>query len=78
MEIDLFLKSDQRRLTWETGLTGLLFAVATFFCSLYHEPWLDEVQSWILAQSASSTYIIFEHPHWGAHPTLWDLVLKVI
>lgn len=78
MNVDFFLKTDQRRFTPWTVCFALLYALLTFLACKSHEPWMDEVQPWIAAQSSSWSYLIFEHPHWDAHPVLWHLILKIV
>ena len=77
MNLDRFFKEDRRGVTPLTAALGLLYAFLTFYCSRSHEPWFDEVYPWITAQSASWSYLIFEHPHWDAHPVLWHSILKI-
>ncbi len=43
--------------------------------TIFHEPWYDEAQSWLIARDASITDIIFRIPHYEGHPPLWHLYL---
>lgn len=55
------------------GLFMLLSAVVSYF----HEPWLDEAQSWMIGRDASYFDMIFVLPHYEGHPPLWWLILSV-
>ena len=44
---------------------------------IYHEPWYDEIQSWMLAKDASIKELLFNAPHYEGHPALWSLLLAV-
>ncbi|MBO4750369.1 MAG: hypothetical protein J5546_08630 [Lachnospiraceae bacterium] len=58
-------------------LFGLL--IVSYFCvSFFHEPWFDEAQSWQIAKCASIKDILFEIPHYEAHPPLWHLLLSIL
>ena len=53
----------------------ILFCILTVVVSIFHEPWLDELQAWAI--SKDSLYnIIFLLPHYEGHPPLWHLILK--
>lgn len=54
-------------------LSLLLFAAI----SLFHEPWLDEAQAWMIARDASFHDMIFVIPHYEGHPPLWYLLLSL-
>ena len=52
--------------------------IVSYFCvSFFHEPWFDEAQSWQIAKCASIKDILFEVPHYEAHPPLWHLLLSL-
>ena len=52
--------------------------IVSYFCvSFFHEPWFDEAQSWQIAKCASIKEILFEIPHYEAHPPLWHLLLSL-
>ena len=53
----------------------ITYIIFTIFIAFFHEPWLDEFQSWEI--SKESIYnILFTIPHFEIHPPLWHLVLK--
>lgn len=58
-----------------TWLVLLLYVGCMIVITLYHEPWYDEAQSWLIARDASITDIIFKVPHFEGHPPLWHLYL---
>ncbi len=60
----------------EWVLFGLLI-IAYIVVSFFHEPWFDEAQSWQIARCASFKDILFEIPHYEAHPPLWHLFLTI-
>lgn len=51
--------------------------ISYFTISFFHEPWFDEAQSWQIAKCASIREILFEIPHYEAHPPLWHLMLAI-
>lgn len=52
----------------------LLYAVITFIILLFHEPWRDEAQSWLIARDLNVIDIIKQMQYEG-HPYLWYLIL---
>ncbi len=64
--------------------TGLLFHIAfalflacSLFESLYHVPWRDEAQAWLMARDLNVWQLFLEARHDG-HPILWHLCLKAL
>lgn len=53
------------------GVYFILLAVVMVF----HEPWFDEAQAWLIARDASLAEILFSIPHYEGHPPLWHLIL---
>ncbi len=53
------------------------YIAAMSIITLFHEPWFDEAQSWIIARDASIKDIIFLIPHYEGHPPLWHLYLTL-
>jgi hypothetical protein len=52
-----------------------IFAIATLYVTVHHEPWRDEADSWLVVRDAS----IVELFHWTRNvgtPALWQLLLK--
>ena len=64
----------------EKAVNRILFCVFCFsliIISLFHEPWFDEVQAWMIARDASLYELLFVIPHYEGHPALWSLLLAV-
>ncbi|MBQ5329781.1 MAG: hypothetical protein J6F31_00880 [Oscillospiraceae bacterium] len=55
----------------------LLYTVLFFVTSVFHEPWLDEAQSWLIARDASFHDMVFVLPHYEGHPPFWWLLLSL-
>jgi hypothetical protein len=53
----------------------VLYAAATLFLALHHEPWRDEADSWLIVNNASLSEI-FRWTRYAATPPLWYLLLK--
>jgi len=53
------------------------FCAFSLFLTLYHTPWRDEAQAWLLARDLSVWQLFLEARHDG-HPILWHLCLKVV
>lgn len=53
------------------------FVLLSGIVSYFHEPWLDEAQSWLIARDASYHDMIFVLPHYEGHPCLWWLLLSI-
>ena len=54
-----------------------LYAVLNIILTIFHEPWYDEAESWLIARDASYFDILFVRPHYEGHPPLWHLILSV-
>ena len=54
-----------------------LYIAAMAMVSVFHEPWFDEAQSWLIARDASIRDILFYIPHYEGHPPLWHLYLAL-
>lgn len=52
----------------------LLLSVVMF---VFHEPWYDEIQAWMVASDASIGEMIFDLPHYEGHPPFWTLILAL-
>ena len=62
----------------KTEVFLFFFLVISYFTiSFFHEPWFDEAQSWQIAKCATIREILFEIPHYEAHPPLWHLMLAI-
>lgn len=44
---------------------------------LFHEPWFDEAQSWLIARDSSYGELLALRPHYEGHPPLWTLLLSI-
>ncbi|MBQ3037198.1 MAG: hypothetical protein IJD31_09760, partial [Lachnospiraceae bacterium] len=53
------------------------FILLTIIMYIFHEPWYDEIQAWMVASDASFKEMIFELPHYEGHPPFWTLLLSV-
>ncbi len=54
----------------------ILFCISTIFVTIFHEPWLDELQAWAISKDSIAN-ILFLCPHYEVHPPLWHLILKI-
>lgn len=64
----------------EKALNRILFCVFCFSLTLimvFHEPWFDEAQAWMIARDASLYELLFVIPHYEGHPALWSLLLAI-
>lgn len=55
----------------------LVFAVLSSALIIFHEPWLDEAQAWLIARDASYYDMLFKLPHIEGHIAFWWLILSV-
>ncbi len=53
------------------------FCVLTVVMFVFHEPWYDEIQAWMVASDASFGEMIFTLPHYEGHPPFWTLILAI-
>lgn len=53
------------------------FLVLSVIMFIYHEPWYDEIQAWMVASDASIGEMIWTLPHYEGHPPVWTLVLAL-
>ena len=44
---------------------------------VFHEPWFDEAQAWLIARDSSYHDILLLRPHYEGHPPLWTLLLSI-
>ena len=58
-------------------ITFAFFLLISLIISVFHEPWLDEAQAWLIARDASYYDMIFVIPHYEGHPPLWQLILSI-
>ena len=62
----------------KTGVAVLvLFVIVSTAVAVFHEPWLDEAQSWLIARDASYSDMLFRLPHVEGHVPLWWLILSI-
>ncbi len=55
----------------------IIYIFLNLLMTVYHEPWFDEAESWLIARDASYYDILFVRPHYEGHPPLWHLILSV-
>lgn len=55
----------------------ILFVTCSVFQSIWHVPWRDEAQAWLLARDLNLGGLFIEARHDG-HPILWHLCLKAL
>ena len=59
-------------------LAGLfLYTFFLVIVMIFHEPWFDEAESWLIARDASYRDILFTIPHYEGHPPFWWLFLSI-
>ena len=54
-----------------------VFLILSVVMFVYHEPWYDEIQAWMVASDASFGEMIFTLPHYEGHPPIWTLLLSI-
>lgn len=54
-----------------------LYLTVTALLMVFHEPWFDEAQSWLIARDTSFHDILLVRPHYEGHPPLWWLMLSI-
>ena len=54
-----------------------VFLILSVVMFVYHEPWYDEIQAWMVASDASFGEMIFTLPHYEGHPPIWTLILSI-
>ncbi len=62
---------------WLTHLVFLIYIVLLFIVIIYHEPWADEAQAWLLARDCNPFDLIFKKLRYEGHPPLWYLILVI-
>lgn len=55
----------------------LLYIASILVIMLFHEPWFDEAESWLIARDSTAYEMIFWNPHYEGHPPLWWLLLAI-
>ncbi len=58
---------------WETVIF-ILYTIIMFFTVLYHEPWRDEAQAWLIARDLPF-FSIFSQMGYEGTPALWHVIL---
>lgn len=53
------------------------FMILSVVMFVFHEPWYDEIQAWMVASDASFGEMIFTLPHYEGHPPFWTLFLAI-
>jgi hypothetical protein len=66
------------RSRWPEWIALLLYATVVTFAIPYHEPWVDEAQSWQLARSLPLVTLFQKHLRYEGSPGLWHLLLWVL
>ena len=54
-----------------------LYSILLVVMMIWHEPSIDEAQSWLIARDASYGDILFYLPRYESHPPFWHLLLSV-
>jgi len=57
--------------------TTIVYAALLIVMYIFHEPWLDEAQSWLIARDASFHDMLFVLPKYEGHVPLWWFILSV-
>lgn len=66
------------RSRWPEWITLVLYGTVVAFAILYHEPFVDEAQSWQLARSVSLVTVFQKYLRYEGSPGLWHLLLWVL
>lgn len=59
---------------FSAGITAV-YASVIFTMVFHHEPWRDEIQSWLIVIHSDSLSQLYEHTRYEGHPMLWHLLL---
>ncbi len=70
-------RSDEGRILNQYNAALLLYGILLSILMLFHEPWFDEAQAWLISRDASIGDILFLRPHYEGHPPLWHLLLAL-
>jgi hypothetical protein len=65
----------ESRFAVAVSLAFLLLAGAVM---VYHEPWRDELQAWLIARDSTSVRDLLHHIKYDGHPALWYLALYAL
>ena len=63
---------------WPEWMTLVIYATVVAFAIPYHEPWVDEAQSWQLARSVSLVTMFRKYLRYEGSPGLWHVLLWVL
>ena len=55
----------------------IVFLALSIVMFVFHEPWYDEIQAWMVASDASISDMIWHLPHFEGHPPFWTLILAI-
>lgn len=55
----------------------IAFLALSIVMFVFHEPWYDEIQAWMVASDASIGEMIWHLPHFEGHPPFWTLILAI-
>lgn len=55
----------------------IVFIALSVVMFIFHEPWYDEIQAWMVASDASIGEMIWHLPHFEGHPPFWTLILAL-
>ncbi len=66
--------SNTKTIEWIVLVVFVLLAVLMY---VFHEPWYDEIQAWMVASDASFYDMIFTLPHYEGHPPVWTCLLAL-
>ena len=59
------------------GMT-ILLTVIGIIGLVFHEPWYEEAQPYLVARDASWYEVIFSITHYEGHPPLWHMLIKLV
>ena len=77
MPIRLRAPRTQDESAFAAAATGVFLLVALAVL-LRHEPWRDELHSWLIARDSASPGALFENKRYEGHPSLWYLCLYAL
>lgn len=64
-----------KRIDWRLPVF-LAYLTMLVVLTVFHEPWYDEAQAWMIAKNATWKELFFSIPHYEGHPPLWHLILR--
>ncbi len=62
---------------YQAEVLSIVFFLLSFIVILYHEPWRDELQAYLLGRESYSIRELLNNIKYEGHPPLWHLILFI-